>query len=69
MADKDTSQRETYSVRLRPSVIKSLRHLAIEEEKPLSELLEQAIEDLLAKHAQKLPSRDQKKGNKKGSGR
>jgi hypothetical protein len=50
-------------------VIKSLRHLAIEEEKPLSELLEQAIEDLLAKHAQKLPSRDQKKGNKKGSGR
>ncbi len=64
MPDKDEDKRRTYSVRLRPSVIKRLRHLAIEREETLSELLEKAIEDLLAKHDQ-TPPEDEQSGVKK----
>lgn len=44
------TERKTFSVRLRPDIMKSLKILAVEEEKPLAELLEQAIDDLLKKH-------------------
>ncbi|MDA8171752.1 MAG: ribbon-helix-helix domain-containing protein [Nitrospiraceae bacterium] len=45
------SDRRTYSVRLRPEIIKKLRILAVESEKQPSILLEEAIEDLLKKHS------------------
>jgi predicted transcriptional regulator len=61
-------ERSTYSVRLRPSLIKSLRHAAVEEERPFSELLEQAIEDFLAKYEQARQAEKGKKG-KRDSGR
>lgn len=44
------TERKTFSVRLRPDIMKSLKLLAVEEETPLAELLEQAIEELLMKH-------------------
>ncbi|MDA8090285.1 MAG: ribbon-helix-helix domain-containing protein [Nitrospiraceae bacterium] len=43
--------RRTYSVRLRPEIMKKIRFLAVESEKPVSELLEEAIGDLLKKHS------------------
>ena len=44
-------ERRTYSVRLRPEVMKKVRFLAVESEKPVSELLEEAIDDLIKKHS------------------
>ena len=69
MPRKDAPKRETYSVRLQPGVIKTLRHLALDEQKPLSELLEQAIVDLLAKYGRKVPIDDKQGRAKKPSRR
>lgn len=49
----ETSERKTFSVRLRPEIMKKVKLLAVEEEKPLAELLEQAIEELLVKYRKK----------------
>jgi len=49
MSEK-TNERKTYSVRLRPEVMKKVKLMAVEEEKPLAELLEEAIEDLMKKY-------------------
>ncbi|HYA15535.1 MAG TPA: ribbon-helix-helix domain-containing protein [Syntrophales bacterium] len=42
-------ERKTYSVRLMPDVMKSLKMLAVEKEITVSELLEEAIRDMLKK--------------------
>ncbi len=47
---KDNIKRETYSVRLNPEVIKELKHLAVDENKPMSVLIEEAITLLLKKY-------------------
>ena len=65
---KEGPERSTYSVRLRPSLIKRFRHAAVEEEKPLSTLLEQAIEEFLVKYDQARQTGKGKKG-KRDSGR
>jgi len=65
---KEGPERSTYSVRLRPSLVKSLRHAAVEEERPLSELLEWAIEDFLVKCDRAHQTGKGKKG-KRDSGR
>jgi len=44
------SERKTFSVRLKPQTMKAIRLLSVEKEKPLSDLLEEAILDLLKKH-------------------
>lgn len=49
MSEK-TNERKTYSVRLRPDVMKKIKLMAVEEEKPLSAMLEEAIENLLKKY-------------------
>ena len=46
------SERKTFSVRLKPQTMKAIRLLSVEKEKPLSDLLEEAILDLLRKHVQ-----------------
>lgn len=55
MAKKGAPGRETYSVRLQPIVIDTLRHLAVDQHTPLSELLEEAIADVLAKYNRTIP--------------
>ena len=45
MADK-----KVFSTRLDDDKIKALKHLAVDEEKSLGTLLEEAIEDLLKKY-------------------
>jgi len=37
---KDNIERITYSVRLNPELLKKLKHLCIEENKPIGELIE-----------------------------
>ena len=44
------SERKTFSVRLKPQTMKAIRLLSVEKEKALSDLLEEAILDLLRKH-------------------
>lgn len=48
--DEKANERRTYSVRLRPDVMKKIKLMAVEEEKPLSALLEEAIDDLINKY-------------------
>jgi len=43
-------ERKTFSVRLKPQTMKAIRLLSVEKEKPLSDLLEEAILDLLKKY-------------------
>ena len=61
---KEGPERSAYSVRLRPSLIKSLRHAAVEEERPLSALLEQAMEQFLARYEQSRQTGKGKKGKR-----
>ena len=48
------SDKRTFSVRLRPDVMKKIRLLSVEKEEPLSDLLEEAINDLIAKYSVEL---------------
>ncbi|MDH4232893.1 MAG: ribbon-helix-helix domain-containing protein [Nitrospirota bacterium] len=50
---KDDITRESYSVRLNPDLISRLKHLAVDEKKPISQLIEEGIEDLLKKYSKK----------------
>ena len=42
-----------FSTRMDPAVLKELKHLSIDAEKPISELTEEAIRDLLKKYDKK----------------
>jgi len=46
---KDNIERITYSVRLNPELLKKLKHLCIEENKPIGELIEEGIKLLFTK--------------------
>jgi|GEM_PF-1068505 hypothetical protein len=60
---KGAPQRKTYSVRIQEGVIDSLRHLAVDEHIPLSELLEEAIVDVVAKRRGTPRGGDRKEGS------
>ncbi|WP_420267254.1 ribbon-helix-helix domain-containing protein [Candidatus Magnetominusculus dajiuhuensis] len=46
--ERDGVQRETFSTRLNPELLKKLKYLAVEEGKKLNELIEEAVALLLA---------------------
>ncbi len=48
-------------LRLRPEIIKALRHLALDLEQPLNVLVEAAAEELLQKHGHVIPGPQVKK--------
>ena len=48
-----TALRKNYGLRLDPGVMKELAHLAVDEEKWLNELVEEAVRDLLKKYREK----------------
>lgn len=50
---KDDIKRESYSVRLDPTLIKELKYLAVDEGKPISALIEEGMRLLLSKKKQK----------------
>ena len=43
-------ERKVFSTRIDQDLIKELKHLAVDEERPLNDLLEEAIQDLLMKY-------------------
>jgi predicted transcriptional regulator len=43
--------KKTFSTRIDDRLLKALKHLAVDAERSLGALLEEAIEDLLRKHA------------------
>jgi predicted transcriptional regulator len=47
---KDDIKRESYSVRLNPALIMKVKHIAVDEKKTVSQVIEDAIEDLLRKY-------------------
>jgi len=50
------SEKKMFATRIDPAILKELKHLGIDAEKPISDLTEEAIRDLLKKY--------EKKGNK-----
>ena len=46
--------RKPFSTKLKPELIKALKHLAVELEKPANYLLEEAIIDLLKKYGKEV---------------
>lgn len=48
MKIKDGTKREAYSVRLDPDLVRELKHLAVDQKKTLSELIEEGIKMVLA---------------------
>jgi hypothetical protein len=47
---KDAVRRESYSVRLDPILVTELKHVAVDEKKPVSMLIEEGIKLLLKKY-------------------
>lgn len=52
---KSDIKRVQSGLRLRPEIIKALRHLALDLEQPLNVIIETAAEEFLLKHGQKVP--------------
>jgi predicted transcriptional regulator len=46
-------QKKTFSARIDEEVLKALKHLAVDTDKTLGELLEEAIAELIRKQAKK----------------
>ena len=51
-------QKKTFSTRIEADSLKALKHLAVDEEKSLGALLEEAIEDLCQKYREMQASDD-----------
>ena len=47
---KDAVKRESYSVRLDPLLVTELKHIAVDEKKPVSMLIEEGIRLVLGTH-------------------
>jgi predicted transcriptional regulator len=47
------SAKKTFSTRIDTDRLKALKHLAVDEDKPIGALLEEAIEDLIKKYEKK----------------
>ncbi len=47
------SQKKTFSTRIDVNCLKALKHLAVDEDKSIGALLEEAIEDLIRKYKKK----------------
>ena len=47
---KDAVKRESYSVRLDPLLVTELKHIAVDEKKPVSMLIEEGIKLMLKTH-------------------
>jgi len=51
--NKFMKEKKTFSTRIDAECLKALKHLAVDEDKSLGELLEEAIEDLIKKYEKK----------------
>jgi predicted transcriptional regulator len=44
------TEKKMFATRIDPEVLKELKHLSVDTERPISDLMEEAIVDLLEKH-------------------
>jgi len=51
--DKATPERKPYGLRLDQLLMRDLQHLAVDEDKWMNEMVEEAITDLLKKYREK----------------
>jgi len=54
-------QRTQTGLRLKPDLVKALKHIAIDSGRPYNSLVEEAIEDYLFKHGHAVPASQVKK--------
>ena len=62
---KDAVKRESYSVRLDPLLVTELKHVAVDEKKPVSMLIEEGIKLMLKTHKSDIGIQRSAKSNKK----
>jgi hypothetical protein len=62
---KDSVKRESYSVRLDPLLVTQLKHIAVDEKKPISMLIEESIKILLTKYKSQVVDTDRSRTQKK----
>jgi hypothetical protein len=62
---KDTVKRESYSVRLDPMLVTELKHIAVDEKKPISVLIEESIKILIKKYKSQIVDTDISQTQKK----
>jgi metal-responsive CopG/Arc/MetJ family transcriptional regulator len=49
-SDKGSQGRKMFGIRLPDSLMKEIKHLAVDEGKPMNELVEEALRDLMKKY-------------------
>lgn len=54
--------RKMFATPLDQNLLKELKHLAVEQNRRLNDLLEEAMRDLLRKYGREVPEEDQGKG-------
>ena len=50
---RSLKQRQQFGLRLDPQLMREIKHLAVDEQKQLNELAEEALRDLLKKYREK----------------
>ena len=53
MSEKQTSKRKPYGLSLDQDLMKEVKHLAVDEDRNVNDVLEEAMRDLLKKHKRK----------------
>jgi hypothetical protein len=52
-SEKQSSSRKMYGIRLPESLMRDVKHLAVDEGKPMNELVEEGLRDLMRKYKEK----------------
>jgi hypothetical protein len=53
MPEREKGKRKPYGLSLDPDLMKEVRHLAVDEDRNVNDLLEEAMKDLLKKYKKK----------------
>ncbi len=53
MAEKESNKRKTYGLSLDPDLMKEVKHLAVDEDRNVNEMLEEGMRLLLQKYKKK----------------
>ncbi len=53
MVEREKGKRKSYGLSLDPDLMKEVRHLAVDEDRNVNDLLEEAMKDLLKKYKKK----------------
>ncbi len=56
MSEKETRKRKTYGLSLDQDLMKEIKHFAVDEDRKVNEILEEAMRDLVRKYKRKSKS-------------